>query len=225
MIKIASKNGKPVTIAEIRDLIIKGYTVAQVAEEKGISRQAVYQKIKEDDRRRGVLTTADDVANKLTTPRNKAIVNAIGTEKASAFVQYHLELFKMGQGCDKKNVPDLYERFANYLQYCIDNGVVPNNMSAYLAIGVTRLDISQWQLGHTGTPEHQKFAEEISAFFASIHEQGGTDGLMNPIQTIFWQKAYDGLSDQPKDIEITLNPLGEKRSAEQIAKDYGDLPD
>lgn len=224
MIKIPTKNGKPVTIAEIRELIGKGYTIAQIAEEKNISRQAVYQKIKEDDRRRGALTTADEVASKLTTPRNKAIVNAIGTEKASAFVQYHLDLFKMGQNVDKKNVPELYERFANYLQYCVENGVVPNNMSAYLAIGVTFSEISAWK-NSKSTAEHKRFADDIAMFFASIHEQGGTDGLMNPIQTIFWQKAYDGLSDQPKvEIEVT-NPLGEKRTAEQIAKDYSDLPD
>ncbi len=224
MITIPTKNGKPVTIAEIRELIGKGYTIAQIAEEKNISRQAVYQKIKEDDRKRGALTTADEVASKLTTPRNKAIINAIGTEKASAFVQYHLDLFKMGQNVDKKNVPELYERFANYLQYCVENGVVPNNMSAYLAIGVTFADISAWK-NSKSTAEHKRFADDIAMFFASIHEQGGTDGLMNPIQTIFWQKAYDGLSDQPKvEIEVT-NPLGEKRTAEQIAKDYSDLPD
>lgn len=84
-----------------------------------------------------------------------------------------------------------------------------------------------WAKGITGTPEHRKFAEDISAFFAAIHEQGGTDGLMNPIQTIFWQKAYDGLSDQPK-IEVQVNdPLGEKRTAEDIASKYGEveLPD
>lgn len=221
-----TKNDKPVSIAEIRELISKGYTIAQIAEKKNISRQAVYQKIKEDDRKRGALTTADEVASKLTTPRNKAIVNAIGTEKASAFVQYHLDLFKMGQNVNKKNVPELYERFANYLQYCVENGVVPNNMSAYLAIGVTFADISAWK-NSRGTAEHKRFAEDIAMFFASIHEQGGTDGLMNPIQTIFWQKAYDGLSDQPKiEVQVT-DPLGEKRTAQDIASKYEEveLPD
>lgn len=202
-----------------------GYTVAQIAEEKGISRQAVYFKIKEDKKRQGLLTTADDIVNKLTTPRNKAIIAHIGDEKASAFVQYHIELFKMGQGCDVTNVPGLYERFFTYLGYCAENGIVPNNMSAYLAIGVNQQKIWDWKAGRSGTPEHRKFAEDIAAFFASIHEQGGTDGLMNPIQTIFWQKAYDGLSDQPK-IEVSVSdPLGEKRSAVDIAKTYQDLPD
>ena len=225
MRRIATKNDKPVSIQQIRSLQRKGHTIAEIAEITGISRQAVYQKIKADEKKKGLRTTADEVADKLTAPGKRAAVLSIGDEKASLFVKYHLELFKMGQGCDKKNVPELYERFYNYLAYCIQNNIVPNNMSAYLAIGITYDDIYNWSHGRVQTPEHTKFAVDLKAFFASVHEQGATDGLLNPIQTIFWQKAYDGLSDQPK-VEIELkNPLGEKRSAEDIAKTYNDLPD
>lgn len=224
---IPTKNDKPVTVKEIQDLLKQGLTVAQAAEKLNISRQAVYQKLREEKRKQGLVTYADDVKSRLASPHNQAIIEHIGDAKATAFVQYHIDLFKMGQGCDPKDVPGLYQRFANYLEYCSTHGIVPNNMSAYLAIGVPRDRIWNWQRGNSGTPEHRKFAEDISAFFAAIHEQGGTDGLMNPIQTIFWQKAYDGLSDQPKvEIEVT-NPLGEKRNAEQIAQAYGEveLPD
>ena len=225
--KIATKNDKPVSIQTIRNLQKKGKSVQEIAEITGISRQAVYQKIRADERKKGLRITADDVANKLSSPHNQAILAHIGDEKASEFVKYHIELFKMGQGCDVKDVPGLYERFFKYLAYCADHGIVPNNMSAYLAIGVSQQKMWNWKAGNLGTPDHKKFAEDVSAFFASIHEQGGTDGLMNPIQTIFWQKAYDGLSDQPKiEVQVT-DPLGEKRTAEDIANKYGEveLPD
>lgn len=225
MIKIPTKNDKPVSIQTIRNLQKKGKSVQEIAQITGISRQAVYQKIRADDKKRGLITTADEVADKLTHPRHRDILEHIGDEKASEFVQYHIELFKMGQGVDTSNVDDLYNRFYRYLEYCVQHGIVPNNMSAYLAIGINRQMIHNWSSGAYGNERQKKFAEDVQAFFASIHEQGGTDGLMNPIQTIFWQKAYDNLSDQPKDIAITVNPLGEKRSAEDIAKTYGDLPD
>lgn len=227
MSKIATKNDKPVTIEEIRELQSKGYSIAQIAAKKKVSRQAIYQKIKADDQKQGKLTLADEAVRKLANPSTREIANKMGDEKVSRFVQYHVDLFKMGQGVDKSDPAKLYERFFNYLAYCTENGIIPNNMSAYLAIGVTRDDISQWGNGRRGTPQHRKFAEDVSAFFASIHEQGGTDGVMNPIQTIFWQKAYDGLSDQPKiEVQVT-DPLGEKRTAEDIASKYGEveLPD
>lgn len=223
------KRGRPpaVTVEEIYELQRKGYSQAQIAEMKGISRQAVHQKVRNDEMKRGLITPVDEAVRKLANPATREIANKMGDEKVKRFVAYHVDLFMMGQGCDKSDVPGLYERFKKFLVYCTEHGVVPNNMSAYLAIGVNKDEIERWARGVSGTPEHQKFAREVQAFFSSIHEQGGTDGVMNPIQTIFWQKAYDGLSDQPK-VEIEVkNPLGEKRSAEDIAQAYGDveLPD
>lgn len=227
MITIATKNGKPVSIEQIRSLQKQGKSVAEIAQMTGISRQAVYAKIRVDDIKRGELTPVDEAVRKLANPSTREIAERMGDEKVGAFVKYHVDLLKMGQGVNKRDVPGLYERFYKYLQYCIEHNIVPNNMSAYLAIGIHRNDIVDWKSGYQGTPEHKQFALDVSAFFASIHEQGGTDGVMNPIQTIFWQKAYDGLSDQPKlEVEVR-SPLGDKQSAEQIANKYGEveLPD
>ena len=220
------KGRKPaVTIEEIRDLQRRGYSQAQIAEMKGISRQRVHQIVRRDEMERGLITPVDEAVRKLANPATREIAERMGSEKVSRFVAYHIDLFKMGQNCDKKDIPGLYERFAKYLQYCVEHGVVPNNMSAYLAIGVYRDEVSRWAKGTEGTPAHRQFAQDVLSFFSAVHEQGGTDGVMNPIQTIFWQKAYDGLSDQPRfEVEVK-NPLGEKRSAEEIAKDYSDLPD
>ena len=99
-------------------------------------------------------------------------------------------------------------------------------MNAYFAIGLNRADISSWKHGG-GTPEQQKFAEDLLQFFASVHEQAPTDGLMNPISAMFWQKAHDGMIEASK-LEVThTDPLGEKASAEDIAKRYEgvDLPE
>ena len=149
----------------------------------------------------------------------------IGDEKVSAFVQYHIDMLQMRQGCNQKDVPDMYNRFYRYLAYCAEHGIMPNNMNAYFAIGVPRQRIFEWKNGSSGTPEHRRFAEDITQFFASIHEQAGAENIVNPILSIYWSKAHDGMSDQPK-IEVQVSdPLGEKRSATDIARDYGDLPD
>ena len=160
-----------------------------------------------------------------TSGRTGQIIGKIGDERVSSFVQYHVEMMKMRQGVDKKNVPDLYQRFINYLSYCAEHCILPNNMNAYFAIGIDRGDIYQWSSGQSGTPEHKKFAQDVKAFFASIHEQAPTDGLMNPISAMFWQKAHDGMIEAQKLEVVNADPLGEKRSAAEIAKQYADLPD
>ena len=159
--------------------------------------------------------------------RQAITIQRMGDERVTAFVQYHIDMMKMRQGCDKKNVADLYNRFYRYLAYCAEHGVIPNNMNAYYAIGVDRHDISAWKNGQNGTPEQKSFAQDITQFFASIHEQAGGEGIVNPILSIYWSKAHDGMIEASK-VEVTnTDALGEKRSAEDIAKQYADvdLPD
>ena len=153
---------------------------------------------------------------------NESIIARMGDERVTAFVQYHMDMMKMRQGVDKKNVPDLYNRFFNYLGYCAEHGVIPNNMNAYFAIGINKNDIGAWYAGR-GTPEQRQFAEDIKQFFASIHEQAGGENIVNPILSIYWSKSHDGMSDNPR-IEVTVNdPLGEKASSAEIADRYRDL--
>ena len=153
------------------------------------------------------------------------IIARMGDERVTAFVQYHMDMMKMRQGVDKKNVPDLYNRFFNYLGYCAEHGVIPNNMNAYFAIGITRQDITAWYAGNR-SPEHKQFADDIKQFFASIHEQAGGEAIVNPILSIYWSKAHDGMVEASKLEVVNADPLGEKQSAEQIAEKYaGILPE
>ena len=159
--------------------------------------------------------------------QNSVIVGRIGDEKVSAFVAYHMEMAKMRQGVDKKNVPDLYDRFFNYLAYCQEHGIMPNNMNAYYALGLSRQEIISWSKNVYGTPEQQEFARFVKDFFASIHEQGAVEGIINPITSIFWQKAHDGMIEAQKLEVVNQDPLGDRKSAENIAKEYTEveLPD
>ena len=177
----------------------------------------------------------DKAAHSLIDPKTGIVVNnnaaqsqiiaRMGDERVSMFVQYHMDMLQMRQGVDKKNVPDLYQRFYRYLAYCAEKGIIPNNMNAYFAIGITKQDVSLWNAGQR-SPEHKQFAEDIKQFFASIHEQAGGEGIVNPILSIYWSKAHDGMVEAQKLEVVNTDPLGEKQSSEQIAQKYaGILPE
>lgn len=193
--------------------------MTEIAEILGVTRQALYKRLNAEREKQLVYN--------LNNQKAIAAMSKMGNENVEKFIAYHMAMLNMRKGVDKKNVPDLYRRFAKYLGYCSEHNIVPGNMNAYLAIGVSQQDISAWHRGVEGNAAQKEFADTIMAFFASVHEQGGTDGVLNPISAMFWQKAHDGLSDQPK-VEVTVtNPLGEKKSAEDIAAAYDgvDLPD
>lgn len=174
----------------------------------------------------------DKAAHSLIDPKTGIVVSnnaaqsqviaKMGDERVTAFVQYHMDMLKMRQGVDKKNVPDLYNRFYLYLAYCAEHGIIPNNMNAYFAIGIVRQDVSAWKAG-TRTQEHKQFAEDITQFFASIHEQAGGEGIVNPILSIYWSKAHDGMIEAQKLEVVNTDPLGEKQSSSEIAQKYADI--
>jgi len=216
----------------------------EVADKHGVTRQTIYNILKAERNKYGK-TEADhdevklqpyaDVAIdpvtgygvSMSNPSNRGIIIRMGDEKVTQFVAYHMDMMAMRQGVNKRDVPGLYQRFYNYLSYCADHGIVPNNANCYFAIGVNRQEMSVWRLGKGGTPEHKEFADTVQAFFASIHEQGATDGVLNPISAMFWQKAYDNLIEASKLEVVQEDPLGDRKSAEEIAKSYGEveLPD
>lgn len=230
-------------VRTIRRRMEAGQTVTEIAKDYGVSRQAIYKRLKKDEEKRRGRAAARETLNKvkdfsdeghmIVDPETGMVINnrgltstiigRMGDERVTKFVQYHMEMLAMRQGVNKKDVEDLYQRFINYLSYCAEHGVVPNNQNAYFAIGVSRQEMSAWRLGNAGTQKHKEFAEMVTSFFASVHEQGSTDGVLNPISAMFWQKAHDGLIEASKVEVIQENPLGEKRSAEEITAKYADI--
>ena len=232
-------------------MIGEGKGVTEIAKKYGLSRQRIYQILKEPYKTNQNLTETPGGIVNLNEPKrgvgqgdhryidpetgymiekngfNEKIIARIGDPKVTAFVAYHLAMLEMRQGVNTNDVDDLRQRFYNYLKYCMEHAIIPNNMNAYFAIGITREQVYKWKNGKVGTPEHRAFAEELTGFFASIHEQGPTDGVMNPISAMFWQKAHDGMIEASKVEMVVDDPLGQKRSAEEIAAKYADvsLPD
>lgn len=224
-------------------------TVKQIADKYGVSRQAVYQRLKEDERKKQARNTTGygleavrhpgkgNGNRSLIDPETGLIVESrgntamvlgrMGDERVTEFVNYHLDMLAMRQGVDKRDVDDLYRRFITYLSYCAEHGVIPNNMNCYFALGLARQNISAWHRGVEGTPRHKEFADMVMDFFASVHEQAATDGIVNPIYSMWLQKAHDHMIEAQKVEVVTDDPLGQKRSAEEIAKAYSgiDLPD
>lgn len=222
-------------------------SVPDIAKKYGVTKQAVYQRLRNDEAKklnRGTngygLDTVRGVGqgeHRVVDPKtgfvvenrgNTAmVIGRMGDEKVTAFVEYHMDMLAMRQGVDKTDVKDLYARFIRYLDYCAKHGIIPNNMNCYFAIGLSRHDVSAWSRGLGGTPAHKEFAETVMQFFASVHEQSATDGIVNPIFAMWLQKAHDHMIEAQKVEVVTDDPLGQKRSAEDIAKAYTevDLPD
>ena len=125
---------------------------------------------------------------------------------------------------DLDNPVTLWSAMDQYLNLCAMTGMKITNGTLYMACGVGRTDIHNWEYGirRQNNPEYRKFAVMCREICAAAREQYGIEGQTNAILTIFHQKYYDGFTDVPQK-EAVKDPLGEINDPEKIAEKYADL--
>lgn len=128
------------------------------------------------------------------------------------------------QTVDLNDVRTLWSAMEQYINLCATTGMKITNATLYMACGVGRTDIHNWEYGlrRQNNPEYREFAIMCREICAAAREQYGIEGKVNPILTIFHQKAYDGFTDTPQQ-EAVKDPLGEITDPQKLAEKYKDL--
>ena len=125
---------------------------------------------------------------------------------------------------DLDNPATLWAAMEQYINLCSMTGMKITNGTLYMACGVGRGEIHNWEYGlrRQNNPEYRKFAVMCREICAAAREQYGIEGQVNAILTIFHQKFYDGFTDLPQK-EAVKDPLGEISDPEKIAEKYADI--
>ena len=134
---------------------------------------------------------------------------------------------KMGLTANANDPEDLLNHFHAYLEMCAEQGWRVGNMTAYLAMGVSRWQIDNWcdQRFKKSDPRFKQLADYVKAVCAANREQLGLEGAVHPALTIFWQRNFDGFTNEDIVRVETSDALGERVDAKQIAEKYKDIPD
>ena len=123
---------------------------------------------------------------------------------------------------DKNDVAEMQRRFENYIRICAVYGKKVSNQAAYLAMGITKDEANDWVNQRSANPARTLFLKKVQQICGVYREQLMSDGKINPVTGIFWQKNYDGLRDQTELAIAPVNPLGDGKSAEELAKKYSE---
>ncbi len=171
-------------------------------------------------------TPANPMQN-LTVAQMADRINSLDpTRKASRYANFVLAVKRISDGVNRKDVNDMRNRFYQYVSLCEACNMKIGNLNAYSAIGVPQPTAWMWRTGGPGsTPERRELIEEIDTLCSGYREQLIADGQVNPVTGIFWQKNFDGLRDVQDHQFNVGDPLGEKRSAREIAEQYKDIID
>lgn len=123
---------------------------------------------------------------------------------------------------DPRNLSLKYECFHEYLELCEANGQRVGNLQAYSAIGLGTSDVLSWARGELG-PDKKAFAEYVRSICADYREMLAQDGKVHPALAIFWQRNFDGLSNDDVDYRAKDDKLGELRDVDDLKAKYKDL--
>lgn len=141
-------------------------------------------------------------------------------------VDFIMKLNELGaQPLDRKNKEELDQRFYDYLNLCRIYQIQPSNMACYLALGVSKQEMSKWENHEIGTTLLWDFSKKVKQTISTFREIAANEGKINTVWAIFMGKNYDGLKDQ-QDVVVTPNVIGQTDDATTLAEKYRDnLPE
>lgn len=162
--------------------------------------------------------------------KNNLVQNALSNipqGENSRYISHTLEVQQIGMGSDPNNIDDLKARFIQYLQVCAKNDMKLGNMAAYCAMGITKDQVYQWEHGNSRGAEYKAFIRFVKSVIAAYRETAISEGKINPVIGIFWQKSFDGLNEMAEyEASNQQEGVTEHMDAEQIAEKYqGLLPE
>ena len=163
----------------------------------------------------------------MTLDEIAAHINSFGEKRTIAKITaFMMVVQNISVGRDIKDTNDLRRRFYTYCALSEACGMRVGNMNAYHAMGITMQQAWAWKTGGAGSnPERRKLIEEVDMVCSGSREMLAAMGQINPVLAIFWQKNFDGLKDIQEHSVYAGDPLGEKRSKEEIAEQYADIID
>lgn len=144
-------------------------------------------------------------------------------EGDSARIAGFLAEIKSWDVVDKGDIKALQDRFDQYVKFCIDNDMKVTNINAYFALGISKSTAMSWARGGR-SPQHLEFITEVNMFCAAFREQLGSEGKINPVTLVWWQKNFDDMRDRQEVVVIPTNPLGADADLATIQKYQSALP-
>ena len=99
------------------------------------------------------------------------------------------------------------------------------NLTAYAAMGISKETASAWARGLKRDERYKKLILYVQRICAAYRESLGLEGKIHPALTIFWQRNFDGLTNEDV-VSVDMNdPLGTAKSRKEIQEKYADLPE
>lgn len=239
MIPIKSK----LTQQQMQSLRNNGMPPDEIAQIAGVTKQNVYARTRppEEVKRTAEKADALQLAD-VKTPQNTddVVKDIVQKKKRVNHSPYTIETggASSGEITDilnsvlrwQKKEPvksdeECAERLNEFFSVLAQTGELPTVEKMALALGVTRASLWNWENGIKCSAVRTEMIKRAKEILAAMDAELVSRNKIPQVTYIFRAKNFFGMKDQT-DVVVTPNsPLGEARSADDIAAQYAELPD
>lgn len=149
--------------------------------------------------------------------------NGVKTEPGdnTRYADIILELMSWGP-VDADDFDELKERLRRYLLFCKEHDVRITNQVCYMALGITKDEVYDWESRRSrgSDPRYYDFIKKVKQICATNRELLMSDGKLNPVTGIWWQKQYEGMTEKSELVITPNQPMGPAPDEKQLAAEY-----
>lgn len=131
-------------------------------------------------------------------------------DKNSRQIEHIMKIQEIATHADKNDLVSMRSCFVAYLRLCQENGMRVGNLAAYAALGMTYVTFDLYS--KRKDPAIQEFCRLVRSTCALYRESMISDGDINPVIGIFWQRNFDGLRNDTEQVQAIAESQEEDTS-------------
>ena len=139
----------------------------------------------------------------LAQRRNNTALIPAETDEEKAYnarqIEHIMKVHEIAAMADRNDIVSLRSCFIAYLKLCQEDGFKVSNIAAYASMGLTK-DTFRW-LCKKEDPEIRQLTDFVHSVCSMSRESLISDGKLNPVIGIFWQRNFDGLRNDTEQIQ------------------------
>jgi len=154
--------------------------------------------------------------NELFAHRN--ITTPEAADYNTRLINHIIQINEIASHADRNDVSTLRSCFINYLKLCQVNAFPVQNLAAYAAMGFPSNSHFEMYC-RSDNPERRELYTFVKSTCSMFREGMVSEGKLNPVIGIFWQRNFDGLRNDTEQVQAVQEQEDEYSSGGKSYKD------
>lgn len=137
-------------------------------------------------------------------------------------INHIMQISEIASHADKNDVNTLKSCFINYLRLCQANGFPVQNMAAYASMGFPSFMHFE-RYCQKDDPERKELHAFVKSTCSMFREGLVSEGKLNPVIGIFWQRNFDGLRNDTEQVQAIQEQDDESSGSGSYKEKYKNL--